>query len=159
VYTESDLVFEPALVGVWQQQDSPATWAFTQRGDKTYELVFTDNGGRSGRFEAHLARVGGATFLDLFPDTTDVTGNDFHQFHLVPIHTVYVVEATEPNLTLAGIDYNWLEQYLAENPGAIPFVTFNGRKMITASTEELQNFLVEHREQFTARIHFEKGAR
>jgi hypothetical protein len=149
VYTDRDLVFDPALVGFWTQQDSPATWRFTKSGDKEYELVYTDNHGQSGRFQARLANVGGVRFLDLFPIKDDVPSNEFYKFHLMPIHTAYVVRQTTPHPQLAGFDLNWLNEYLTERPDALPHSTYNGQRLITASTEELQAFLLEHQEQFS----------
>jgi hypothetical protein len=68
VYTEQDVVFEPAMLGAWRQQDSTATWKFTQSGDKEYELVYTDQEGRAGRFTAKLANVGGRPVSGPVPD-------------------------------------------------------------------------------------------
>lgn len=149
VYTEQDLVFDPAIVGFWRQKDSVATWDFTQAGEKEYQLVYTDNEGRTGRFIARVANVGGVRFLDLFPIKEDLRSNEFYKFHLMPIHTVYVVKQTTPNLQLAGFDLNWLDKYLAQNPDALQHTTYNGQRLITASTPELQAFLLEHQEHFT----------
>ena len=74
----------------------------------------------------------------------------FYKLHLVPIHTIDLVKRTEPNLELAAIDYKWLDKYLTDHPGAIQFATFNGRKMITAPTEDVQAFVLKHKEIFTS---------
>lgn len=153
VYTEKDLVFEPALVGYWKQQDSTATWDFSKSGDKAYDLVYTDQEGRTGRFTARLANIGGLQFLDLFPVKEDVAANEFYKFHLMPIHTAYVVRQTGPHPKLAGFDLGWLDTFLTEQPGALQHTTYNGQRLITATTDELQAFLLEHQDRFT--IEFE----
>jgi hypothetical protein len=88
-------------------------------------------------------------FLDLFPIKDDVNANEFYKFHLMPIHTAYVVRQTSPHPQLAGFDLNWLDAYLTERPEALEHTTYNGQRLITASTAELQAFLLEHQDQFT----------
>jgi len=159
VYTERDLIFDTAVLGFWRQQESTATWDFAQAGEKEYLLRYTDQDGRTGQFNARLANVGGVKFLDLFPIKEDLASSEFYKFHLLPIHTVYVVRQTTPNLQLDGFDLEWLDKFLAENPDALPHSTYNGQRLITASTEQLQSFLLEHQAQFTATFELAKEAR
>ena len=67
----------------------------------------------------------------------------------MPIHTIYLVKNTDPNLELAAIDYGWLDKLLTENPDVIQFATFQNRKLITAPTKDVQAFVVKHSEAFT----------
>jgi hypothetical protein len=149
VYTEEDLVFEPEIVGFWKLEKSPQTWDFAKRDGKSYDLVFTDKNGQSGRFVAHLCRVEGALFLDLFPRQEKIDATAFYKYHLLPIHTVYMVKQMKPTLELVSIDLNWLKQHLADHPDELSHSTQNNRTLITASTEELQKFLVDHKDRFT----------
>jgi hypothetical protein len=149
IYTDKDLVFDPAVLGTWLQEKSSIEWKFSKRDDTSYDMVFTDNGGRQGHFIARLAKVQGTTFLDLYPQEPDLDTTDFYKLHLLSIHTVYLVKATEPNLQLAAIDGKWLQTYLTENPSAIQHAEFDKGKLITAPTAELQAFLVEHKDKFT----------
>lgn len=149
VYTEEDLVFEPEIVGFWKLDKSPQTWDFSKRDEKSYDMVFTDKNGQSGRFVAHLCRVEGALFLDLFPRQEKIDAATFYNYHLLPIHTVYMVKQTKPSLELASIDLNWVKQYLTDHPDELSHSTHNNRTLITASTKELQKFLVIHKNRFT----------
>ncbi len=46
LYTGQDLVFDPALIGVWRGEgDSKETWAFEKAGDKEYKFVYTEEDG------------------------------------------------------------------------------------------------------------------
>jgi hypothetical protein len=159
VYTDQDLTFDPAVLGIWRQQDSTATWNFTKGGEKEYLLTYTDNEGRSGNFTARLADVGGVRFLDLFPVKEDLASSEFYKFHLMPIHTVYIVRETSPELQLSGFDLNWLDEYLGQNPEALQHSTYNGQRLITASTDELQAFLLEHQDRFSANFELVKQSR
>jgi hypothetical protein len=149
VYTDEQLVFDPNVLGQWVQANSQNKWEFVQGDGKSYRLLYTDEEGRQGRFVAHVAEVDGTRFLDLFPEETNYEESGFYKFHLVPIHTIYLVKASGPNLKLAAIDYKWFDQYLTDHPGAIQFATFNDRKMITASTSEVQAFVLQHKAMFT----------
>lgn len=149
VYTEEDLVFEPEIVGFWKLDKSPQTWDFAKRDEKSYDMVFTDKHGQAGRFVAHLCHVEDALFLDLIPRQEKTDATAFYKYHLLPIHTVYLVKQMKPSLELASIDLNWLKQYLADHPDELSHSTHNNRTLITASTKELQKFLVIHKDQFT----------
>jgi len=157
IYRSEDLVFDPALIGEWRQPDSDEKWQFTKRDNKSYGLTYTDEQGQHGRFIAHLANIQGQRFLDLYPDEEKPDINGFYKFHLVPIHTVYLVRQTEPKVELAAVDYPWLDDYLAEHPRAIEHVTFGGRTLITATTDQLQAFVLKHLDSFTARMELERA--
>lgn len=38
LYTEQDVIFDPALLGDWTDKDSKGTSTFTKSGDKVYNL-------------------------------------------------------------------------------------------------------------------------
>ena len=147
-YKDENLVFKSQFIGVWSQPNSKARWDFAKRDDKSYTLSFKDEEGRQGRFVAHLANIDGTLFLDLYPEETGEAANGFYKFHMIPIHTIYLVRETEPTLKLATIDYRWLDKYLGEHGDEIKTATFDGRKMITAQTEDVQKFLVKHKAEF-----------
>lgn len=150
VYTEQNLVVDPALAGTWTQANGQAQWTLTVRDVNSYTLVYVDAEGRQGRFIAHLADVQGVRFLDLHPDTVERATAPFYDIHFTPIHTIYLVRQTGPVVQLASIDYGWLNEFLTEHPNAIEHATFNGRKLITAPTDKLQDFVVEHQDKFAA---------
>src|SRR5205809_2041484 len=59
LYTGQDLVFDPALIGVWTGEgDSKETWTFEKAGVTEYKFVYTEEDGKTGRFEAHLLKLG-----------------------------------------------------------------------------------------------------
>jgi hypothetical protein len=152
VYREEDLVTEPRVVGVWMQKGEKARWIFQNRDAKSYSLVYLDNEGRENRFIVHLARIEGELFLDMFPEPLDGKANSFYTFHHVPIHSIYRVHRIEPTLELGAIDFQWLEDELSKNPTAIESRTFNGRRLITAPTDDVRAFAVKHKDRFTARV-------
>lgn len=156
VYREQDLVFDAALLGVWNQARSDNGWEFSRLDDKTYRLVYSDKSGQQGHFLARLADVRGTRFLDLFPEDIDQDSSGFYKFHLVPIHTIYLVRGTGKRLELAAMDYKWLNQFLTDHPEAVQHAAFDGRKMLTAPTHEVQEFLLKHKDAFTENFELER---
>lgn len=152
VYSEKDVVFEPALLGTWQEAKSQNTWQFTRHGENNFLLTYTERNGPSGRFVAHVAQVEGLRFLDLYPEKEDVQAAGFYKYHLLPLHTIYLLERTSPQLELVSLDLKWLNDHLTEHPDALSHTTVNGQKILTAPTAELQAFLLKHRDKFTGRF-------
>jgi hypothetical protein len=156
VFTEKDLVFDASVLGVWVQPNARAQWQLSRHSENSYRVVYTDKNGHEGRFVAHLANVDGTKFLDMFPEQMESDAGGFYNIHLVPTHTIYRVLQSKPNLELAAIDYKWFDQHLNDSPDAIQHVTFNGRKLITAPTEDLQAFVVKHKDKFTSTVTLER---
>jgi len=148
IYSDKDVVFLPQVLGVWQKEKSAETWDFQKRDAKSYRLVYTDQQGHSGSFIAHLADVQGTRFLDLFPEQTEDATPGFYRFHQIPIHSIYLVKEIGDKVVLAAIDYQWLEKYVKDHPSEVPSATFGSRRMLTASTEQLQRLLVDNQDRF-----------
>ncbi len=156
VYTEENLVFDPAMIGTWTQEGSPARWEFSKSEGKSYRLLYTDERGQQGRFIGHLAQIEGERFLDLYPEDPQMEAAGFYKFHLVPIHTIYRVRGTQSTLNLAAIDFKWLDEYLTSHPQEIESATFSGRKLITAPTAAVQKFVLAHKDRFTSEFPLQK---
>ena len=93
-----------------------------------------------------MAKCGDLTVLDLVPEKEGIPGNEFYKVYLLPLHTFFLVERLDAdNLVLAWMDHDWLKRYLKSNPGAIAYEDMDGTILLTASTEEMQDFLLKHR--------------
>jgi hypothetical protein len=157
LYTDSDLVFDGALVGTWIQDNSAGKWDVLKRDEKSYRLVYTDKDGKHGQFVGRLAKIQGSLFLDVCPEDVDAESSGLTKFHWAPMHTIYLVRRTEPVLQLAVVNLKQFEQYLENHPDEIAFATFNGRKLITAPTKDVQGFVLRHKEFFTGNIEFRRA--
>lgn len=135
LYTEQDLIFDPALLGQWIA--GKETWIVTRQGEKTYSVVNTDEKGEKAIFVGHLLRVGGTMFVDLFP-----VGPALHD--TLRVHTFYLVLRTEPTPQFGWLDGNWLKKYLEKNPDSLRHERFGEEILITASSKDLQRFLLSH---------------
>lgn len=158
VYRPADLTYNPAVLGTWRQPESQATWQISQRDATSYRVVLRENGEETGRFIACLAKIEGRHFLDLYPEDVMTEMSGLHKMHLIPMHTVYLVRKFEPTLELAAIDYRWLEQYLEDHPHAIQHARFDSRVILTAPTDQVRAFVIEHAELFNAQFVLERAS-
>ncbi len=145
LYSDKTLIFKEELIGKWMQDDS-SLWQFTRAGEKEYELRICDGEKQLGRFSTHLIKIQGMMFLDLYPDSEPLEDlDDFYKVHILPVHTFMKVDQINPNLRLRMIDYDKVEKMIESDPNIIKHEVINDdRIVLTASTEELQNFVVEH---------------
>jgi hypothetical protein len=151
LYTDKDLIFEPALAGAWTEEkpadDKTTTkesWAFTKAGEKEYKFVYTDKDGKAGEFSAHLLKIGGTLFLDLFPDDPKLAQNDYYKMHLLPAHSFVRISQIEPVLKMSLLDEGWLKKFLKTNPDAISYEQIPDMVVLTAKPKALQRFLKGH---------------
>jgi hypothetical protein len=143
LYTEQDLIFDQNLIGCWSE-GSDETWCFSKQGEKAYQLVYTDIGGKSGVFEVHLFKVDGQLFMDLLPSAQELKENDFYKFHLLPVHTFAHVKQIEPSLQMRLPEPDWLRKLVKADPSAIRHEMIDKVPLVTATTKEMQTFWRRH---------------
>jgi hypothetical protein len=155
LYTEKDVVFENGLLGIWMgdPNNPETTWKFTRvdESKKEYNLIFTDDKGKKGSFTANLVKLQDELFLDVFPSELPWEPKDpnkvewlYNSFFLIPAHTFLKVESTEPQLMLRLTDESKMKELLKQYPSAINHTTIEDRPILTASTKELQEFVIEY---------------
>lgn len=148
LFTEKDLVFDPALVGTWAEEDQEETWAFLKSGDNVYDLIHTAEG-LPVKYEAHLGRLGEFMFLDVYPGEPEVK-NDFYKLHLIPVHTFWRVWIEGDVLRIAMLDPDWLKGMIAQKKVKIAHERMEDGIILTASTQELQKFILQYAEDLKA---------
>jgi hypothetical protein len=144
-YTDKDLAFDPALLGDWSK-GAAERWKFERDGEAAYRLTFTEHG-KAAVMQAHLFKLRGQLFLDLFSADAKEDGSP----PPIPSHALMRVFQITPTLRMAILDYEWLGQVLEKNPKAIRHhVIKTGEKsqdrriVLTADTPELQKFVIKH---------------
>jgi len=153
-FTDTDSVFEKSVIGTWTDKEGKATLVFKQFGANAYRVTYLQRevlsspggkkeSGEPGEFEGHIGRIGGALFLDLYPDkdSWNRLKNDALAVHLAPTHTISKVWVDGDKLMIASLDHDWLKDLLTRDPTAIAHEMVEGSIVLTASTEALQAFL------------------
>ncbi|HOQ05280.1 MAG TPA: hypothetical protein PKY88_08720 [Anaerohalosphaeraceae bacterium] len=142
LYTDDTVVFDPKLVGCWQTEKGEL-WCFTRRANtSSYDLTIVEESEKRSYMTAYLVEIGPHRFLDISPKELkrpDLGG--WQEYHLQPVHTFYLVEATEPNLLLAAMMPEAMEKLLEEKPALLKHEKVDDRLILTASTPQLQEFL------------------
>jgi hypothetical protein len=142
-YTQKTMAYDGALVGTWvsaEDEEYVFTMNDTTRG--AYTLV-SDQGGSEARFEAVLFQVGGAAFLDIYPDAPE-TENTFYMDHLPRVHNILRVEMEADTLWVQDFDAEWLQDAINKKQVRVANVPLDGAILLTGTTNELQSFVTKY---------------
>jgi len=140
LYTEKDLVFDPNIEGTWVQEGEGNLWTFKKSGDKEYQLIYREKE-ETAVFRANLVSLKKYRFLDLFPGKPEL-GNEFYKCHFIPAHSFLKVQMENGKLKLALPRYQWVKNMLEDQKLSIPLEQVDDRIFFTASTEQLQQFML-----------------
>jgi hypothetical protein len=154
-YTDKDVLFDARLLGEWQEQgksEEPQVWKFEKSGDRDYKLTVVEKEGKEGKFDARLFKLKEECFLDIIPTDCNYPTNqaDLVAFSMFPGHLLVRVLRIEPELKLAMFNFDWLQKHLEKNPKALAHHVEGrtgkdgGRIILTASTRELQKFVLKN---------------
>jgi len=145
LYTEKDLIFEEKLLGTWANNDSKETWQFKRaNGNKSYKMIYTDEKGKKGPFDAGLGKLNNMMFLNIFPQEPKLNENAFYKFHLLRVHSFIKIEQIEPTLKMRIMNPDKAKEMLENDPNLIKHEIVQDHLVLTASTEELQKFMKVH---------------
>lgn len=150
-YKAEDVTFEAKLLGRWSNPAEPDTtnafWEFARGADFSYVLTVQE-GEKQTPLQAHLFRLERWTFLDVMPTEAH---DDF-----IPPHYLLKVVQIEPALKMEMLNYNWLGDLIKKEPATLQHIYVGaksnepGRLVLTASTAELQKFILQHADNTNA---------
>ena len=144
-YHIKDVYFDPNLVGIWADSENSERWNFTRLGENAYQVVYTDASRKIGRFDAHLFKINGSSFLDVTPSSNDDDEeNEIYKSHFVRTHTLIAVSIKGGRAQLTFLNPDWLRQYLARRPSEVNHTSADGEVVLTDTTENLQTFIRRH---------------
>ena len=153
IYTEKEVVFEEKLLGIWVQQDSNNVWEFKHpdESEKVYELNLYENEVKKGVLTARLAKLDERLLLDVHPTKFPSEQEDvekiklpYNAFFFTPGHTFAIIDSIEPQLKIRWSIDDELEKLLKEEPNAVKHELVEGRVILTASTKQLQSFVLKY---------------
>ena len=142
LFEEADRVFNPKLVGEWKPEEGQKdSWTFQGTNNKSYELTVREKG-KTFKFGAALGTIGDAWFLDIIP-VEDV--ETFSEMHMAPTHSFMKAKLDGDRLELRLLSHDWFKKELKAGRIKLPCVVReNDRIILTASTKELQAFMLKH---------------
>ena len=166
LFTEKDLEFDPKLVGSWQgdtedevltfQQGTPESFAdlpaaLQGLAGKAYVLTVTRHrtGEEVTKFYAFLARIGKHLYLDYYPAETKTQKEyaSFYKMNFVRMHSFYRLKPGSDNNTMVIGQFadSYLSKLIKQKQIRIRHeVRTDGTYVITAPTEELQQYVLKY---------------
>ena len=144
LYTADTLVYDPAIVGTWQQDDE--RWQFKgDPNDRSYDLMITKKQEIPSKLIGHLVEIERQRFLDLYPsDDTKLETGDWIKFQLVPAHLFLSIKKENDMLVMTAMDPDAIRKMLEKRPDWIKHeVIKDDRVVLTAQPKQLQKFLLE----------------
>jgi hypothetical protein len=160
-YKESDVEFNIKLLGNWLDEDS-ATWRINpfvfskglMKGDTTdnsYLVEMFDDSTNVSKFNVHLFRLDGKQYLDFTP-LREGRYEEMIDIHLIPAHSIAKIDfISDSEVAISWFDEEWLENLFEENRVKIshevintPDNNYKEEYVLTASTEELQKFIIKY---------------
>ncbi|MFZ0978687.1 MAG: hypothetical protein WAN23_04715 [Candidatus Acidiferrales bacterium] len=149
-YTDKDVVFEPALLGSWfdpTEKDTQAAFIFEKGGPNSYKVTFVNFSETQHLdlvFDAHLMGLDGKLFIDAVQKSAKVRGEDVDIGIVVPGHLVGRISIQGDVLQMKLLDDDWVKKGIEAGTISIEHENVDGVPVLTASTPELQKFLLAH---------------
>ena len=155
LYTKENVVFDKKLLGTWVDDPNKPeiTWQFKSidEPNDAYEMIFTSDDGSKGSFVVHLVKLQDKLFLDVYSNKLPVHPEDpnemewaLNSYFIIPTHAFVKIDSVEPTLKMRLMLETQLKDLLEENPDAIAHAAVEDRLILTASTKELQAFVLKY---------------
>ena len=142
-YMEKDLVFDPALVGTWEENEGDAIWIFSQSGEKGYDMT-CECDEKPEAYNAHLFKLGVFLFLDMYPKSPD-TEDDCSRAFRIPTHLAWRVWLKDDKLRMALLSGDRIEVMINQKKTNIATdVIEDYGRILTAQTPQLRGFLLRN---------------
>lgn len=138
LFQEKDIVFNEALLGTWKNTENTDMVTFERMGDNSYRAIVHEKDKDSTTYMVQLGKLGNYWFTDWFPDGK---GEDYQ---MIPTHLISQTGLNRDSLSLSFLEGDWVEQVLSSDKNAIPHARQTGDIILTADTELLQKFVLQH---------------
>jgi hypothetical protein len=129
--TEAQAVMDPALLGVWTNENGKETYLVRQEGTG-YSIRYFPDSSDSYQFKARLMVADGVKLLDL------VSANE--DSFQINVHTPVRVWTEGSKLRIAFLESRWLKEQASKQ---LPTVPAKDRTLITAPSEAARSFLAK----------------
>jgi hypothetical protein len=164
IFTEKDLVADTRLIGKWEKTKDGSMAIYRQAGandlkglstelqrnaNKIYILEENDpQGNLKSIYYAFLVKLGKYYYMDYYPTSTNEkkSADDFFAAHYIPMHNIYRIKfSSNRSFEIQRFDAGYMEKLIRNRQVRIKHeVMEDGDFVITASTEELQQYLIKY---------------
>jgi len=144
IYNTEDLVTEPGIIGKWGTDDGKGFYHFTQSTEYSYSLLYQEEDGLQSEFDVHFIKLDTMLIMDVYPRELDIKTTELYLGHLMPLHSFARIVQLSDSLKFEALNYEYLEKQFKENPKSLKHERVGDMTLLTASTEELQAFILKH---------------
>ncbi|MEO6675647.1 MAG: hypothetical protein ABIN93_19620 [Ginsengibacter sp.] len=142
LFTEQEAFLFPQAENRWAL-DKNDTVVIKKTGDNFYQLKYGEANNPS-QYEAVFISVGNTTFLDLVPKIPDTIGSKDYRKQIQSLHSFLKIKIEKDTLWVAELNYAWFYNQLTKNRNLLAHSWREGGLLITATSNELQNFIEAH---------------
>jgi hypothetical protein len=145
ILEDKDLIADSSLAGEWVQEGSAGETLRIAPPDseKSYNLEYTDDKGKSGKYIGRLGRMGELTIAEIRPVDLPEEWSDSYKGHFAPLISFFVVSSTKPALRLRAFETDWLKEYVRAHPGELS-VASSDEALITSGAWSIRAFVLKH---------------
>jgi len=157
LYHDEDRILMDKILGSWVDKNSPDEHHYFEVNPDdslSYLLHFTENNNNNNSLEGlatclievNLVKFGDHYFADFYPGDNEVFDkmNDMLRLHLIGVHTFAKLEISQDTFIIHRFDPGWIEKLIDENRIRISYEWLDDQAILTASTEELQKFVIKY---------------
>jgi hypothetical protein len=151
LYNKTDAVSDPAIVGAWvsDEKDHPGTVHIEKTNDASYQVTLHDaKSGDDTEYEAHLVKLGGASFADLLVTNERHAGQDVDlPAGAVALHLIVKYQISGDDLAYSAIDVDALDKSAKQSGSPLQLRDTKqqgGDTVIVSTTKELRRYFSAH---------------
>ena len=166
IFTEKDLGYKPELIGSWKTSQGDGKGGsveihslanqkivelpgkISSIKNKGYLITYREDYEITASYIAFLARIGKHLYFDYYPVPLKIEKNadEFYMQHFIKMHTSYRVSILKNGgFELNQLDASYLNKLIEEKKIRIRHeLNSDGDAVITASTEELQQYILKY---------------
>lgn len=142
LFTEQGAFLFPQAEGRWALDEND-TVVIKKIGDNFYQLIY-GKANNPSQYEAVFISVGNTTFLDLVPKIPDTIGSKDYRKQMQSLHSFLKIKIEKDTLWVAELNYAWFYNQLTKNKNLLAHSWREGGFLITATSNELRNFIEAH---------------
>lgn len=168
LFSKENIAFDEKLLGTWigDANSTGTVWEFARFDESSatslpkelqgefkrfYRLDMEDREGHKGSLAACLVKLGNRSFLDIFPNQYPSGESDiekvkllYNAFFYIPSHTFVRVDSIGDALRMHLTDDEEFRKFVDAEPKAVEYTATEERPILTASTKELQAFVIKY---------------
>lgn len=142
LFTEQEAFLFPQAESRWALDEND-TVVIKKTGDNFYLLEY-GKAKNPSQYEAVFIYVDNTTFLDLVPKISDTIGSKEYREQMQCLHSFLKIKIEKDTLWVAELNYAWFYNQLKKNKNLLAHSPREGGFLITATSNELRNFIEAH---------------